>query len=192
MRRMIVSIGIFAFVINVTVINVVWASRPESTKLKHEKLLYKPVEKEFKNVYEKDVRNKRVQRWEEYWDWIKKFYDGTWFSKGWNQRADRLLTAVTDSEACEQVSTKLNRLGKLVAGEWAKDNNVRKITTGDVRKWGKALNQARDRKKGSGTVLAAKVTSILTEVETRLGVDDQRSTCILQDISNTWSHKSQK
>ena len=189
---MIVLIGIAIFAINATVINVVWASRPESAKLKHEKLLYKPVEKEFKNVYEKDVRNKQVQRWNEYWDWIKKFYGGTWLSKGWNQRADKLLAVVTDSEACEQVATELNRLGKLVAGEWAKDNNVRKITTGDVRKWGKALNQARDKEKGSGTVLAAKVISILMEAETRLRLDDQRSTCILQDISNTMSHKSQK
>lgn len=168
MKRMIISIGIVTFAINIAVINVVRASRPESVKLKHGKLLYKPVEKEFRSVYEKDVRNKQVQRWDEYWDWIKKFYGGTWLTKGWNQQADKLLAAVTNYEAREQVATEINRLGKLVAGEWAKDNNVRKITTGDVRKWGKALNQAREKEKGSGRVLATKLISILMEAETKL------------------------
>ena len=170
MKRMIILIGIVTFAINVAVINVVLASRPESVKLKHEKLLYQPVEKEFRSVYEKDMPNKQVQSWDEYWDWIKKFYGGTWLTKGWNQQADKLLADVTDFEVREHVATEINRLGKLVAGEWAKDNNVRKITTRDVRKWGKELNQALEKEKGSGKVLSTHMISILMEVEARLGI----------------------
>jgi uncharacterized protein (UPF0147 family) len=168
MKRMIILMGIVTFAINGAVINVVRASLPGSEKLKHEKLLYKPVEKEFRSVYEKDVRNKQVQRWDEYWDWIKKFYGGTWLTKGWDHQANKLLAAVTDYEVREQVAAEINRLGKLISGEWAKDNNVRKITTRDVRRWGKEFNQALENEKGSGRVLTALMISILREVETKL------------------------
>lgn len=168
MKRMIISIGILIFAINIAIINVGRSSLPESAKLKQESLLYKPVEREFRSVYEKDGRNKQVQRWDEYWNWIKKFYGGTWLTKGWDHQANKLLAAVTDYDVREQVATEINRLGKLVAGEWAKDNNVRKITTRDVRRWGKEFNRALENEKGSGRVLTTLMISILREVETRL------------------------
>ena len=43
------------------------------------------------------------------------------------------------------METALSQLGEEVCKEWAKDNNIRAITTEDLEEWGEKLKKAKDK-----------------------------------------------
>jgi hypothetical protein len=64
---------------------------------------------------------------------------------------------------------RLNDLGKRISMEWAKDNGVRKVSTGDLSGWNAMINQARRAETGSGARLKAVLKSVDAEVTRKLG-----------------------
>lgn len=61
-----------------------------------------------------------------YFKWIETFYRGTLFTKGWTEYAARLLSPVSE-DARPRLVDKINRVGRTIAAEWAKENGYRHI-----------------------------------------------------------------
>lgn len=93
----------------------------------------------FEQSWNDDLRNRDLQPRELYFEWVDKFYDGTPFVIGWTRRQAELA----ESGGLEAQST-LDRLGLLVAAEWAKDNGVRRIDNDLLLRIGAILAEARD------------------------------------------------
>ena len=94
----------------------------------------------FAQSWNDDLRNRDIQPREQYLEWVDKFYDGTPFVIGWTRRQAELSA----SGGLEAQST-LDRLGLLVAAEWAKDNEVRRIDNDLLLRIGAILAEARDK-----------------------------------------------
>lgn len=92
----------------------------------------------FQQRYEADAANKARQSWKEHQDWVRTFYEGKRFPPvaGWRERERDLVARAPGAR--EQVE----RVGRLLASEWAKDNAVRKVSTSDLQAWGKRFSDA--------------------------------------------------
>jgi hypothetical protein len=94
----------------------------------------------------------------EYRKWLKTFYEGSFLVKGWTARKEELLASMEEQDEAEKM---LDELGKLIGGEWAKDNRVRKIDTDDVKRWGEQLQEA---KGGTDKKIIAELKKIKKDV----------------------------
>jgi len=70
--------------------------------------------------------------------WFVKFLQGTFFADGWQEIANYVLVKMPYEERLEK-QQKLNELGYKIGREWCKDNSVRRIDTGMLKKWGALL-----------------------------------------------------
>ena len=77
-------------------------------------------------------------------EWFEKFYDGTVFVQGWKYHMNDMLKMVP-ADKKEMIRGLLDDFGKKIGYEWAKDNNVRKIDTAMLQKWGDDLRTAGDK-----------------------------------------------
>ncbi|MHB1557781.1 MAG: hypothetical protein ACYC61_09895 [Isosphaeraceae bacterium] len=111
---------------------------------------YTPVVEHFRSSYDNDPANAARQTWDQYWGWVRSFYDGNLLSRGWSQRARWLVDGVRSELERERLRIRLNLLGRQIGAEWAKDYNVRKVTSAHLMSWGKRLEQAREHDTGDG------------------------------------------
>jgi len=123
--------------------------------------------KYFTEKYKEDTENQKKQTWKDYWNWIQKFYRGTFFSAGWLEIRNELLLGL-DKKSKKKTEQMLNELGKKISAEWAKDNGVRKIDTGDVKKWANYLRAAKKKDAGDGTMVLKAVREIESEANKKL------------------------
>jgi hypothetical protein len=100
----------------------------------------------FLKVYGEDPDNKRIQTQEEYLTWILRFYNG-WelYRRGWVKMTHELVTQVEDPRQINEITEKMERIGRLVSGEWAKKTDKRTIYVRQVSIWGNALLESIDR-----------------------------------------------
>ena len=100
----------------------------------------------FVKVYEADKVNKNIQTQEEYLTWIVRFYNG-WelYRRGWIKMTDELVAQVDDPRQVKEIKFKIDRIGRLVSGEWAKKSDTRTIYLRHVSIWGNALLESLDR-----------------------------------------------
>ena len=100
----------------------------------------------FLEVYEADHANKKVQTQEEYLTWIVRFYSG-WelYRRGWIKMTNELIEQVEDPSQVDEIRQKVDRIGRLVSGEWAKKSDTRTIYLRHVSIWGNALLESLDR-----------------------------------------------
>ena len=100
----------------------------------------------FLKVYEADDINKKIQTQEEYLTWIVRFYSG-WelYRRGWIKMTNELVDQVKDPAQIKEVRYKVDRIGRLVSGEWAKKSDTRTIYLRHVSIWGNALLESLDR-----------------------------------------------
>jgi hypothetical protein len=131
---------------------------------------YIPDAADFRPEYDRDRANQKVQTWNEYWGWIKSFYNGNILSPGWTRGA-RATVEVVESGAKQKELIKLaNLLGKTISSDWAKDGKVCKISTADLMKWNGVLIAARRAENGSGDELRAALLQVSGRVATKLGL----------------------
>lgn len=71
-------------------------------------------------------------------EWFVTFIEGTFFADGWQEIADDILVKLSDDER-QHKQQKLNELGNKIGREWCKDNEIRKIDTAMLKKWGYLL-----------------------------------------------------
>jgi hypothetical protein len=71
------------------------------------------------------------------------FYECRSGEPNWNETTRRLVTAAP-AERRAALSARLLKLGRSVGHEWAKENDVRKISTDHIRTWYILLDEAKD------------------------------------------------
>lgn len=93
--------------------------------------------------YDADAANQHRQSWKDYQDWVNVFYQGKRFPPvpGWNDRRSGIVKRLP-ADRRGSLEPLLDEVGRLLAAEWAKDNAVRKVSTGDLQAWGKQFGDA--------------------------------------------------
>ncbi|NND81948.1 MAG: hypothetical protein HKN50_05920 [Gammaproteobacteria bacterium] len=61
---------------------------------------------------------------------------------GWNRMTELLLQSLDEASEKAQAQRRLYELGRVIVGEWARHNDVRKINSANVATWGSALRTA--------------------------------------------------
>lgn len=97
----------------------------------------------FRRAYEQDVANRARQTWSEYESWIRTFYEGRTFPPvpGWSDREREMLARLPET-ARRELAGVLENVSRTLAAEWAKANEVRKVTTADLQAWGRRFREA--------------------------------------------------
>lgn len=119
----------------------------------------------FLDQYQNDLTNINRQHLDEYLTWITRFYQG-WemYPNGWNRMTQEILQQNKYRPTRNNIKLKLDRLGLLISGEWAKDNQTRLINTRHVSVWVKALLKSVDHDETLQIIgrVSADVNSLLT------------------------------
>lgn len=104
---------------------------------------------EFEAAYERDPQNAARQSFDDYWHWVHVFFiTGGAGVSGWLDQSETLLDTVADAEQREQLRARLQRLGVVIASEWAKHARARRIYSTrwqgrpNLQEWGKRLQAA--------------------------------------------------
>ena len=136
---------------------------------------------DFREVWSSDPCDVQRQSWDDYWGWVQKFYFGTGPWKGWFAYSANIVSNVKSAATKTNLSKELTTLGRRVAGEWAKDNQCRKIrtTTGIVNfneagkpaieGWADALTKATSLDSGDGNSIQQALDQIRSQVNQVLG-----------------------
>ena len=126
----------------------------------------------FKQAYSQDTANQRFQTEHEYMTWVHEFYEAKatlLTPAGWNEQSKTLLARVDSPEIRADVREFVDRLGKRIALEWAKDKRASKLDPiNDLLKWGAAMKSAAESDDGSGRQIVAVLAEIEQEVATRV------------------------
>lgn len=90
----------------------------------------------FARIYRADTDNRALQSETEYLTWVARFYDG-WelMPMGWNDIAESVLVDLELSDY-QRINASLTTLAVQISGEWAKDNQVRRIDSAMLSLWG--------------------------------------------------------
>gem|GEM_PF-2861353 len=132
---------------------------------------YRPRPEDFRPCYEADSANAEVQSWEQYWRWVTIFYAGNIIARGWLDECAHLIEGIEEHPRRTELITLLNDLGQRAAGEWAKDNGVRLISSRDVFGWREDLRAAvrlRPATEDRITALVAALQSVSESLTDRL------------------------
>jgi len=97
-------------------------------------------------------------------EWYKKFYEGTFLVKGWKSRVNDVLKGLSPEDKGE-MGERLETLGKKIGMEWARDNDVRKIDTAQLQRWGKDLQNASQK---GAKALSGQIQQLNKEVDKKL------------------------
>jgi hypothetical protein len=124
-----------------------------------------PSQKDYREEYDRDATNQKKQTWEQYWGWVKSFHEGTFFVSGWTDRAKVLVDGVKPGPERKKIVKEIREFGKDLCKEWAKDSSVCKITTSDLRRWGKMVEKAKQADAGDGEALGRAIAEIRKEYE---------------------------
>lgn len=98
-------------------------------------------------------------------DWYRRFWTGSCDGLGffdfcregdpfWHGIVDETLQRVPESDR-PRLRYRLWKLGRIVGHEWARDNDVRLIDTGDVSRWGEKLRTASDVEMATKEIMVA-------------------------------------
>lgn len=93
--------------------------------------------------YTAGIENREYQSLDEYLEWIRAFYEGTsLYPSGWNDLTEAVLARITREEQRARLQQQLFSLGRDIACEWAKANEVRRLNSGNLAVWGAATQRA--------------------------------------------------
>jgi hypothetical protein len=124
-----------------------------------------PDDAELLAAYKGDCTNQKVQSWGQYRGWVQTFYRGNLMSEGWTKFGQVTANAVRSPAAQQAVIIQINELGRIISREWAKDSNVRTITTADLRRWNDVIATARQSDNGSGQRIMEALKAVRTMAE---------------------------
>jgi hypothetical protein len=130
---------------------------------------YAPESLDFRPTYDQDASNIAKQTWADHWKWVKAFYEGNILSQGWTDRSKGLVAGVKSASGQRKLRQMLNSVGKEIACEWAKDYNVRKVSSADLLTWGKSLEQAKAKDDGTGAELRRVIEDIRVQYKKKRG-----------------------
>ena len=104
-----------------------------------------PPRANYEQLHARDATNGEIESLDEYLVWVTRFYAG-WgpFPYGWNAMSEAALEAVPE-ERYALVVAKLDYLGQLISGEWAKARARTRIPSRALSAWAQAMNEAIER-----------------------------------------------
>ena len=103
-----------------------------------------PEREYFEANYKKDKDNQLVQSEVDYLDWVVSFYEGTLIAPvGWLD-LQSIVEEMADPEDRLELGKQLTDLGRLISGEWAKENNKRVIDSRLLSLWGSVMQLSDD------------------------------------------------
>ncbi len=123
-----------------------------------------PPQAHFLSLYAADIPNQALQTQQQYLEWVVRFYEGSEFmALGWNAIAESVLVDLSDAQR-SQLTRQLADLGKAISGEWAKDNQVRRIDTAMLSLWGSVMQAdfAPDYRLAAVTMIRHDVSDLLS------------------------------
>ena len=97
-------------------------------------------------------------------EWYNKFYEGTFLAKGWKSRMNEILKGLSPEDK-GKMGKQLETIGKNIGMEWAKPNDVRKIDTAQLQRWGKDLQNASQK---GAEALTGQIQQLNGEVDKKL------------------------
>ena len=95
----------------------------------------------FVAAFEEDEMAQEYQTLDNYLLWITRFYNGYSIAPGWLNLTEQVLARLEEPQRSE-VEERLYHLGGRIGSEWAKDNEVRLLDTGNAATWRDALIEA--------------------------------------------------
>ena len=96
--------------------------------------------------------------------WFVTFLEGTFYTDGWQEISNDILVKISPDERKDKQYV-LTRIGNKIGREWCKDNDVRKINTAMLKKWGAKL---RSTAKNEPHLLADVLDNINGEIDSLL------------------------
>ena len=103
-----------------------------------------PQREYFELIYASDKDNQLVQSKTGYLAWVVSFYEGTLIAPvGWLDLQSIVLD-MADPEDRNELRKRLTTLGRLISGEWAKENDKRVITSRMLSLWGSIMQLVDD------------------------------------------------
>ena len=98
----------------------------------------------FEANYTKDRDNQLVQSKVDYLDWVVSFYEGTLIAPvGWLD-LQSIVLEIAEPDSRPELDKQLTDLGRLISGEWAKENNGRVIDSRLLSLWGSVMQLSDD------------------------------------------------
>ncbi len=137
--------------------------------LEKEEGWYVPSQNDFRVEYDRDHANRKLQKWEQYWGWVQTFYAGNALATGWSRQALEGVSVIKVKNTRNEFIRILNEQGKLIAKEWAKDRNVRKISTLDLLRWNGAIVRAQRTEDGTGNIARPVLQDLSAQIAQKLG-----------------------
>ena len=74
-------------------------------------------------------------------EWFTTFQEGTFYVQGWKQITSSILEKIQLKNKKEELQRSLNQLGIRIGCEWSKKNDIRKIDSDMLEKWGSDLQK---------------------------------------------------
>ena len=103
-----------------------------------------PQREYFESIYSGDKDNQLVQSKAGYLQWVVSFYEGTLIAPvGWLGLQSTVLDKADPKDRLE-LGNRLTTLGRLISGEWAKENDKRVIDSRMLSLWGSIMQLADD------------------------------------------------
>ena len=103
-----------------------------------------PAREYFEANYKKDKDNQLVQSKVDYLNWVVSFYEGTLIAPvGWLD-LQSIVLEIAEPESRPELDKRLTDLGRLISGEWAKENNKRVIDSRLLSLWGSVMQLSDD------------------------------------------------
>ena len=104
--------------------------------------------------------------------WIKKFYQGTTlYPNGWLNVSSRFVATIDNNDDQKIISRRLEKLGVVIANEWAQDNDIRLINSSNMVTWASAMRTAAEN--GTQTEFVNKVEQdVLSLLEGKINARD--------------------
>ncbi|MEY3668373.1 MAG: hypothetical protein RL572_1913 [Pseudomonadota bacterium] len=140
-----------------------------------------PPQSHFLRVYAADIPNQALQTRQQYLEWVLRFYEGSEFmALGWNAIAESVLVDLPAPDHAA-LSRQLRALGQAISGEWAKDNQVRRIDTAMLSLWGGVMQAdfTREYRVAAVAMIRQDVAELLSARLSPEHVDEQRYTLAL-------------
>ena len=131
---------------------------------------------DFRVAYQEDSRNAARQSFDDYWAWVQVLLvTGGAGQRGWLEQGDDVLRGVRDGAVVARLRDRVRTIGKVIAGEWAKESRLRRIHSTlwqgspNLSAWGGRLQRAAADDSGDGTAIGRALDEIEADVRAALG-----------------------
>jgi len=128
---------------------------------------YYPIEADFRATYDADLGNQGAQSFDDYYTWVKRFYDGYLLYPSWIALEKRAIAAIVPARQA-RAARGLDTIGFLTAAEWAKDNDHHRIKKEDLPGWGNRINDAAQKDSGSGSTLFPVIDQVSLDIRAKI------------------------